>query len=198
VLYPPAILGEWRLSRLVSSVEGDAGQAETAWRALGGCGDFRRPEEHLTRFVPSPRGQIGVVADRGWEYAQRTGSQVEWSVSQPDELRAQTAAGLVRLAVVQRDIEPFQSDPSYGFGFGASELLRVTSPAGGLMGKSVSLERAVKVSRRYRPSADGIDVLEIVKTFRVLDGVAGTEMPTSLTKSRLKLQRPAADAGLGL
>jgi hypothetical protein len=187
VLYPPAILGEWRLFRIVNSVEGDAGQAETAWRLLGGRGDFRKPEEHLVRFVPSPRGQIGVVADRGWEYAQRTGSQVQWSVSQPDELHAQTAAGLVTLAVVQRNIEPFQSEPPYGFG--ASELFRVSSPAGGLLGNGVSLQRAIKVSRRYRPVADGIDVLEIVKTYRVMDGVAGTEFPTSSTKSRLKLQR---------
>lgn len=196
VLYPPAILGEWQLYRVVSSVEGDAGQAETAWRVLGGHGDFRKPEEHMIRFVPSRHGQVGVVADRGWEYAQRTGAQVEWSIAQPDKLRARTAAGVVTLAVVQRDIEPFQQEPPYGFG--TSELLRVTSPAGGLMGKGVSLERAIKVSRRYRPTADGIDVLEIVKTYRVMDGVAGTEMPTSLTKSRLKLQRPTDQTRVGL
>jgi len=187
VLYPPALLGEWRLSRVVSGVEGDAGQAETAWRALGGSGSFLQPETHSVRFIASPRGQIGVVADRGFEYSQRTGSPVEWAVARPDELRASTPGGAVTLDVVQRTIEPYQPEPPYGFG--ASELVRITSPAGGLMGSGVSLQRAVKVSRRYRPADDGIDVLEIVKTYRVMDGVAGTEMPTSTTKSRLKLQR---------
>eukprot|EP00967_Tisochrysis_lutea_P146216 scaffold275642_cov33-Tisochrysis_lutea.AAC.1 len=188
VLYPPAVLGEWRVSRMVSSVEGDVGQAETAWRALGGAGDFRKPEAHLTRFVRSPRGQVGVVTDRGFEYAQRSGSAVEWVVSQPDELQA----GPVTLSVVQREIEPFQPEPPYGFG--TTELYRISSPAGGLLGSGLNVQRAVKVARRYRPGDDGIDILEIVKTYRVMDDIAGTEMPTSTTKSRLKLQRVNAAA----
>ena len=35
-----------------------------------------------------------------------------------------------------------------------------------------------------------VEGLEIVKTYRVLDGVAGIEFPTSTTKSTLRLTRP--------
>jgi len=51
------------------------------------------------------------------------------------------------------------------------------------------------VQRRFRRAfgKDGsriVEGLEIVKTFRVMDGIAGTEMPTSTTKSSLRLARP--------
>ena len=56
-------------------------------------------------------------------------------------------------------------------------------------------QKAARVQRRYRRSFDSsgnrvVEGLEIVKTFRVLDGVAGLEMPTSTTKSQLRLIRP--------
>ena len=38
-----------------------------------------------------------------------------------------------------------------------------------------------------------VEGLEIVKTFRVLDGVAGVEMPTSTAKSKLRLTRPSVE-----
>jgi hypothetical protein len=70
-------------------------------------------------------------------------------------------------------------------GWGSNELLRITTP---------QIDRAVKVSRRFRRSYEGedrvIEGIEIVKTFRVMDGIAGTEYPTSTTKSTLKLRRP--------
>ena len=67
--------------------------------------------------------------------------------------------------------------------------------AGGLFGSN-RIQRAVKVQRRFRRAfgKDGsriVEGLEIVKTFRVMDGIAGTEMPTSTTKSSLRLTRPA-------
>ena len=36
-----------------------------------------------------------------------------------------------------------------------------------------------------------IEGIELVKTYRVLDGVAGVEFPTSTTKSVLRLVRPS-------
>lgn len=93
----------------------------------------------------------------------------------------------VEIAVVQRKIElPSEK------GFGYSELYRVTSSAGGIFGDS-KVQRAVKVQRRYRRALDEngnriVEGLEIQKTFRVLDGVAGIEMPTSTMKSSLKFR----------
>ena len=46
------------------------------------------------------------------------------------------------------------------------------------------------MKQRYRPAADGgYDGLEIFRTFRLLDGVAG-DLPTSTTKTRIRLYRP--------
>ena len=59
VLYPPSLLGLWRCERVVTSVEGDALQAEGAWRLLGGDGEFRRPESYLLKYVPQPGAEIG-------------------------------------------------------------------------------------------------------------------------------------------
>ena len=36
VIYPPFLNGSWTCERIVTSVEGDAAQAEGAWRLLGG------------------------------------------------------------------------------------------------------------------------------------------------------------------
>ena len=54
VIYPPFLNGTWRMERIVTSMEGDAGQAEGAWRLLGGSGDIKSPESFLTRFTPQP------------------------------------------------------------------------------------------------------------------------------------------------
>ena len=84
--------------------------------------------------------------------------------------------------MVKRKVEP-PSDQGFGF----DELYRVDD---GLV------TRAIQVKRRYRRNFDPdgnrvVEGLEIMKTFRVLDGVAGTEMPTSTTKSQLMLTRPS-------
>jgi len=95
----------------------------------------------------------------------------------------------VELTVVERTIEA----PSEN-GFGFNELIRITTAAGGLMPGNVI--RAVRVKRRFRRAFDKdgnrvVEGLEIVKTFRVLDGVAG-EIPTSTTKSQIQFLRPAS------
>ena len=59
VLYPPSLIGVWRCERAVTSVEGDAQQAEGAWRLLGGYGELRRPESYLVRYVPQPGAEFG-------------------------------------------------------------------------------------------------------------------------------------------
>ena len=53
--------------------------------------------------------------------------------------------------------------------------------------------RAARVQRRFRRGFDQdgkriLEGIEIVKTYRVLDGIAGVEMPTSTVKSRLVLR----------
>lgn len=220
-LYPASAEGTWEVRRAVTAVEGDRGQAEIAWRCLGGGGGYgstsgaeafagRASEAYSTRLIRPPSGDrrgysyefegrtlTATVADRGYEMESRLGQvatnrkvEVEWRAEEPDRL----GYGPVALAVVQRTVEPI------GVGFGSSELYRATTPLGGLA-PGAGLDRAVRVRRRFRRAfeADGTRVLEgleIVTTYRVLDGIAGVEMPTSTTKSVLRLTQ-AAPPGKG-
>lgn len=180
VIYPISMEGVWTCNRVVTQVEGDTFQAESAWRAMGG-GNLRanKVETFSTKFVPSNllEESVGVVTDRGYELSSRAQvSAVSWSADKPDFLEYDKT----RVTVVKRTVEP-PSDQGFGF----NELYRIDD---GLV------TRAVQVKRRYRRAFDDsgnrvVEGLEIMKTFRVLDGVAGTEMPTSTTKSQLRLTR---------
>lgn len=183
VIYPVSMEGVWTCKRLVTQVEGDSFQAESAWRALGGnILQVNAVETYATKFVPSALlGEVnGVVVDRGYETSSRTHNpSVLWQVTRPNDLQY----GRIRVSVVQRKVEP-PSDKGFGF----DELYRVDDGF---------VTRAVQIKRRYRRNFDPdgnrvVEGLEIMKTFRVLDGVAGTEMPTSTTKSELILTRPAS------
>ena len=198
VAYPPSLLGYWRVERQVVSVEGDAGQAQGAWLDLGGGADFRASEVFYTRFVPSPKLDGALVADRGFEIDSRlAGATVGWQAAAPDALSyvrrvggsAQIQGEPTELAVVERSSD--LSDAGFGF----NELVRVSSAAGGLFG-GAQLVKAARVKRKFRRAYadDGtsrqIEGLEIMTTYRCLDGVCGVEMPTSTTKSTLRLTRP--------
>eukprot|EP00316_Scyphosphaera_apsteinii_P002145 CAMPEP_0119323222 /NCGR_PEP_ID=MMETSP1333-20130426/60323_1 /TAXON_ID=418940 /ORGANISM="Scyphosphaera apsteinii, Strain RCC1455" /LENGTH=288 /DNA_ID=CAMNT_0007330617 /DNA_START=103 /DNA_END=966 /DNA_ORIENTATION=- len=198
VVYPPSLIGLWQCERQVASVEGDANSAESVWLDLGGRRkeDFLLPETYLTRFLVSPNsrapeGEAQVVTDRGFEIDSRQrGTNVSWDAGMPNTLLFERAGRRpTELTVVQRQVEP-PSDKGFGF----NELVRITTAAGGLFGEQTLL-KAARVQRKYRRAytATGerlVEGLEIVKSYRVLDGVAGVEIPTSTTKSRLKLTRP--------
>lgn len=132
----------------------------------------------------------GVVLDRGYDIDSRNQNQCKaaWDIDAPDVLVYEKDGGTVEVAVVQRKIEL----PSEN-GFGFNELYRITSSAGGIFGEN-KVQRAVRVQRRYRRALDEngnriVEGLEIMKTYRVLDGIAGVEMPTSTTKSQIKFIR---------
>ena len=219
-LYPPSLLGLWRCERVVTSVEGDALQAEGAWRLLGGDGEFRRPEAYLLRYVPQPGAEIGpdgkmvgpsslspitgtdgrryfgVVLDRGFEADTRAhGASVAWDARAPNALKYERNSGgrgsAAELKVLQRSVE----EPS-DKGWGSNELVRITTSAGSVLG-GFDVTYAARVQRRWRRGTTEsgqrlVEGLEIVKTYRVLDGIAGVEYPTSTTKSALRLTRPKA------
>lgn len=203
--YPPSLNGTWLCQRIVTSIEGDQAQAEGAWRLLGGDGgDIKQRESFLLRFVDQPTGgrlaisgvdgkkYLGVVLDRGFEIDSRVhGASVSWDRSAPDTLTYSRTAGgrgsAAELRVVQRSVElPSEQ------GWGSNELIRITTD-GGAFGK---INYAVRVQRRFRRANDAatggrvVEGLELVKTYRVLDGVAGIEYPTSTTKSTIRLMRP--------
>jgi hypothetical protein len=199
VLYPISMEGPWLVQRVVTSMEGDAFQAETAWRSLGGSGDFRKTETYLTRYLQQSLAGSGddndserfTILDRGYERQTRSSgnssssskksesSTVLWTPQNPDTLKTDK----VEIAVVERKAEPPNDE-----GWGYNELYRVT--------EGTLFQRAARVQRRYRRAFDEqtgnriIEGLEIQKTFRVLDGVAGTEFPTSTTKSMIRMKRP--------
>ena len=186
VIYLPSLVGVWQCQREVLQVDGDTEQAQEAWVALGGLpGDFKKPTAtYLTRYI---NGTDGLVLDRGFEVQSRQrkdGGVVSWEVTQPDSL----AFGSTELCVVQRSVEPPSDE-----GWGCDELVRITTAAGGIFGDT-KVVKVARVKRRYRRAyADSgdriIEGLEIVKTYRVLDGIAG-ELPTSTTKSRIQMTRP--------
>lgn len=206
VIYPASMVGPWKCTRVVTSVEGDVGQAEKAWRLLGGGSKgFKDVEHFATRFiVPEQDSGVnnkyvfdgkdyeGTILDRGYEMAQRVMTEAVWSIEALNEL-SYVEDGIgggnrVDITVVQRKLE-LPNEKGWGF----NELYRITSSAGGAFEKN-KVERAVRVQRRYRRAVDDegnriVEALEITKTYRVLDGVAGVEMPTSTTKSQIKLSR---------
>ena len=199
VLYPASLVGEWRCERVLTAVEGDQTAAEGAWRALGGGTTpfvAGRAETYETRFVAPAaaatyefegRDVAGVVLDRAFELEKRRGSggAVSWDPRAPSILRD----GDATLTVVSRTSEISEA------GFGFDELVRVDAAAGGLIGGAARVSRLVRVKRRFRRAfaKDGrrvVEGLEIVKTYRVLDGVAEADLPTSSAKSTLRFERP--------
>ena len=211
VTFPPFLNGTWDCTRQVSSVEGDVGQAQGAWRLLGGTGELTAAERYAVRFVDGRRVDgaaarepiigmdgrkyFGVVQDRAFELDSRVnGANVSWDAAAPNTLSYQRAGGglgsAAELAVVQRGVE-LPSETSKGWG--SNELVRVTTTAGGVFG-DIKISYAARVRRRFRRGLtdDGdrlVEGLEIMTTYRVLDGVAGIEMPTSTTKSTIRLTR---------
>ena len=178
VVYPVSLEGVWAVQRVVTSIEGDTFQAEMAWRGLGGQGasSMKAPESFLTRFIRDDDSSQCIL-DRKYEYSNRSKATTEWEAARPDMVNI----GKTTLFVVQRKIEP----PSEQ-GFGFNEFYGITDGP---------FERAARVQRRYRRAFDDegnrvIEGLEIMKTYRVLDGVAGAEMPTSTTKSVIRMTRP--------
>lgn len=188
VIYPPSMEGPWQCRRQIVRVEGDTFQAESAFRCLGyDSSNGKLVEGAIETFdtklikpnlnFDNQRKKV-VVVDRGYEMVSRTRStNVQWSVDDPNVLQHNK----IQLVVVQRKVEP-PSDQGFGF----DELLRVEDGI---------VTRAIQVKRRYRRAFDEtgnrvVEGLELVKTFRVLDGIAGTEFPTSTTKSQLRLTRP--------
>lgn len=216
VFYPPSLIGLWRCDRVVMSIEGDAQQAEGAWRLLGGEGSIRQPESYALRYIPQPgatfgpdgkmvgdaqlqaitgtdgKKYFGVILDRGFELDSRTrGATVRWEPGAPDDLGYERTAGgrgsAAEVRVLQRSVE-LPNDK----GWGSNELLRLRTPSG--FGDA-KIDYALRVQRRFRrgtteSGARVVEGLEIIKTYRVLDGVAGVEMPTSTTKATLRLTRP--------
>jgi len=182
-IYPKSMEGRWSCERIVARVEGDKFQAGEAYRCLGGKSNQLqegKTEVFETRYIFSPLVEdAGVVADRGYEISSRAKTnEVQWNVATPNALEFDNK---VKLIVVKRSVEP-PSDKGFGF----DELLRV---------EDGTTTRAVQVKRRYRRSFDEqgnriVEGLEITKTFRVLDGIAGIEFPTSTVKSQLRLVRP--------
>jgi len=212
VFYPNSMIGtEWRVQRVITSAEGDVGQAALAWRLLGGSsaeGAFVAPskvsEVYTAEFIEAPDdmadarydfdGQSlrAAISDRKRELSSRLALSdecIRWKAGEDSieySQRKSVDASAANLTIVRRKIEP----PSDA-GFGSDEVYRIESSAGGIFAGQ-NIYRAARVRRRYRRGFDEasgrriIDCIEIVTTHRVLDGVAQIELPTSTCKSRLR------------
>ena len=89
--FPPSMEGLWMCQRSVSSVDGDKFQANAVWKALGSKSTLPAPESYLTKFVKSPHGgdlASYTVMDRGFDYASRSGTTVDWTSTEPNHLQS--------------------------------------------------------------------------------------------------------------
>lgn len=203
--YPSSMVDtNWKVQRIVTSVEGDLGQAALAWKLLGGSDDraftAKLTEVYEAIFIAPPEtmkdayyeydGKLlqAAILDRGYELSSRTGlarDAVHWD-DKGDSLEYTRNNDAVNLKIVRRKNElPTDS------GFGSDEVYRILSSAGGVFG-GASIYRAVRLRRRFRRGYDDVtgtrilDCIEIATTHRVLDGIAGMEFPTSTVKTRMR------------
>ena len=94
--------------------------------------------------------------------------------------RAASSSSAIELRVVSREIEAYQVEPPYGFGFvEVVKLIEEEAPA--------SAAAIARVSRRIAPSDDGIDGTETVATYNTLEAMK--RRPTSTTRSQIRLRR---------
>lgn len=203
----------WRAQRVIASVEGDAGQAATMWTLLGGGASSKEFNSQLTEvyevsFVAAPdsfrdamydyEGKTvrAAVMDRASSLSSRLGftpssspsNTIQWDKESPQQTVAYSRNNkdTIVLTTVQR-----KNEPPTEVGFGSDELLKISSSSG-IMGSTTTIDRAARIKTRYRRGYDEItgkriiDGIELVMTYRVLDGVAGVEMPTSSCKSRIR------------
>jgi hypothetical protein len=217
IVFPASLQGRWSCVRTCVSVQGDAYQAQSAWKAMlggGGGGINSRfgpktvPEQYEIQFIPAPfQPEKYTVLDRSYELQSRSSSVggglpevvVQWSPQEPNNARVGTST---ELAVIQRNaIVPNLEQGGTIVVGGGQELIRISSVSGG-----DPIVRAVLVKQRFRIAAAASDadttdaadagansqqtsitLVELVQTFRVLDGIAGTEFPTSTTMYSLTL-----------
>jgi hypothetical protein len=207
VYYPSSMIDtKWRVQRVVTSVEGNLEQSALAWKLLGGS-DERAFTSKLTEvyeadFITAPENMKDAtytfegkamqpsILDRSLELSSRIGIDKGSIQMDPQsnsiEYTRNNNEGPVNLTVVARKIEP----PTES-GFGSDEIYRILSSAGGIFA-GTNVYRCARVRRRFRRGFDEstgkriLDGIEIVTTHRVLDGVAGIEMPTSTCKTRLR------------
>ena len=207
VFYPSSMIDtKWKVQRVITSVEGDLGQAALAWKLLGGSDEraftSKLTEVYEAQFIAAPetmkdanyeydgKSLHAAILDRGSELSSRMGlgkDAIQWDTkSNINAIDYTRNNGSVNLTTVQRKIE-LPSDK----GFGSDEVYRIQSSAGGIFA-GTNVYRAARVRRRYRRGFDEatgrriLDCIEIVTTHRVLDGIAGMEFPTSTCKSRLR------------
>ena len=175
VIFPASSLGSWTCQRIVTSVEGDTGQAELAWLCLGGppTGDWKGVERYKSELVLPPMESIentymlegkmleGAVLDRGLELeAMSKDRRASWEVTNPTHYSFEQDGRVTELNIVQRKIDlPSEQ------GFGSNEVYRITTAAGGMFGDGNKLKRAIRVQRRYRRAfdGDGNRIIELVK-----------------------------------
>jgi len=197
---------KWRVQRVVTSVEGNLEQSALAWKLLGGSDEkaftSKLTEVYEADFIAAPEGMKdatytfegktlqSAILDRSLELSSRIGIdkgsiQLD-TLNNSFEYTRNNNEGPVNLTVVSRKIEP----PTES-GFGSDEVYRILSSAGGIFA-GTNVYRCARVRRRFRRGFDEstgkriLDGIEIVTTHRVMDGVAGIEMPTSTCKTRLR------------
>ena len=207
VFYPSSMIDntKWKVQRVVTSVEGDLGQAALSWQLLGGGSELaftsKLTEVYDASFVAAPNtmddanyeydGKMlhAAILDRRGELSSRTGianDAIQWDAKGSSISYTRNNNDAVSLTVVRRKIEPPSEE-----GFGSDEIYRIESSAGGIF-SGTNLYRAARVRRRFRRGFDEgsgkriLDAIEVVTTHRVLDGIAGIELPTSTCKSRLR------------
>jgi hypothetical protein len=213
IVFPASLQGRWSCERTCLSVEGDGWKAmmmmgnSNSINAQQFFGPKATPERYEIQFIPAPfQPEKYTVLDRSYELRSRIinnkdssavpSAKVQWNAQEPNIARigATTEMAVIQRSVIVPDLEQDI------FVAGGQELIRISSTSG----DTDAIVRAVLlVQQRFHPAAAAVkersqqnnssssisrlEGLELVQTFRVLDGVADTEFPTSTAKYRLKL-----------
>jgi len=171
LILPIDMEGSWKVTRTVMDIQGDKYQAESVYKALGGSASFKVGSTETYR-MRAKKGSDGgpLIWDWPTELESRLQKPVVYDLlSQPNVISYDST----KISIVQRTF------PNKGIG--SNDLVYIQQPP---------FERAALIKTRYRSTDSGYyQGIEQVQTFRVLDGVAGTELPTSISKYALELVR---------
>jgi hypothetical protein len=180
VFYPPAWLGTWKMTRLVSFGDDDSTIAL----------------QYPVRFLASSINTDAVVADRGFNQAHleaalrktTTLPTAEWRITNPNDLRIAFPDGSVKdIKVTKRSSELSVEDGAVS----SSEFQRVVQQEAGSSVPAVSARRVLTKWKTVQDNnaAEGLElVYDVMSSGDPLSPDAGKK-PQLLSKSRLIMQR---------
>ena len=182
-LWPESMKGSWTVTRTVVGVDGDKGQAGSAWSCIGGGSTLSLGsiERYKAEFIEPPEGvsskvtytvegeQVrGVISDLAFEIASRSNSKAAYRpVEDWRRVYFTKDSKDYVLEVVLSDV--MLPNPQ---GWGSNELIKITAPTpSSILGSGGAITRCARVQRKFRrgyneSGARVVEGIEVIKTYR--------------------------------